>query len=367
MKIAFDHQAFTWQSYGGMSRSFTILAHELSKLGQDVNIFAGIYRNHYLNQLPKDLVTGFPLKKYPLKSVKFFHYLNHFSMNRVIKAWKPNIIHETYYSFLTPLTYDCVRVATVYDMIHEIFPEMFKKDNPSTEWKKAALNRVDHIISISNSTKKDLIDIFGINEKKISVVHLCVDPSFAKLSQLEPIPLNTKPYILYVGVREGYKNFNQLLKSFSTSKNLMKDFNVIAFGGPKFSSAENKLMNDLGFLEGQIIHILGDDNLLGAYYSQARAFVYPSLYEGFGIPPLESMAYGCPVISSNTSSMPEVISDAAEFFDPTSCDDILRALEAVVYSESKIQILKNRGEKRLAHFSPQKFAQDTLSVYKSIL
>ena len=288
-------------------------------------------------------------------------------MNRVIKAWKPNIIHETYYSFLTPLTYDCVRVATVYDMIHEIFPEMFKKDNPSTEWKKAALNRVDHIISISNSTKKDLIDIFGINEKKISVVHLCVDPSFAKLSQLEPIPLNTKPYILYVGVREGYKNFNQLLKSFSTSKNLMKDFNVIAFGGPKFSSAENKLMNDLGFLEGQIIHILGDDNLLGAYYSQARAFVYPSLYEGFGIPPLESMAYGCPVISSNTSSMPEVISDAAEFFDPTSCDDILRALEAVVYSESKIQILKNRGEKRLAHFSPQKFAQDTLSVYKSIL
>ena len=105
MKIAFDHQAFTWQSYGGMSRSFTILAHELSKLGQDVNIFAGIYRNHYLNQLPKDLVTGFPLKKYPLKSVKFFHYLNHFSMNRVIKAWKPNIIHETYYSFLTPLTY----------------------------------------------------------------------------------------------------------------------------------------------------------------------------------------------------------------------------------------------------------------------
>ena len=104
--------------------------------------------------------------------------------------------------------------------------------------------------------------------------------------------------------------------------------------------------------------------MLGKLYDSARAFVYPSVYEGFGIPPLEAMAHSCPVISSNTSSMPEVIGGAAEYFDPLDIDDMKYAIEKVVYSESRIEILKALGERRLMSFSWDKCSQETLGVYR---
>ena len=176
-----------------------------------------------------------------------------------------------------------------------------------------------------------------------------------------------RPFLLYVGWREWYKNFKPFLKSISRSKSIMNDFDIIAFGGGVFTLDELKLMRKLGFRDGQVKQISGSDDLLAKYYSNARAFVFPSLYEGFGLPPLEAMSYNCPVISSNASCMPEVIGDAAEYFDPNSLDEMLESVEKTVFSDSRINELVQLGKQQIEKYSWQKCASETLSIYQSIL
>ena len=147
----------------------------------------------------------------------------------------------------------------------------------------------------------------------------------------------------------------------------MKDFIIVAFGGGSFSSSEIQLLKTLGIQEGQIIHVSGDDAKLANYYYNASAFIFPSLYEGFGLRVLEAMSLDCPVISSNTSSMPEVIGDAAEYFDPKSEEQIVHAIENVVFSETRRKELIMKGRKRHKRFTWKKCADETFEVYKQLL
>lgn len=365
MKIAFDHQTFTYQTFGGISRYYTILADELLKQQQDVKIFAGLHRNHYVGDLPESVVKGRRLSKYPPKSGRVFQWLNHTISQAQIKAWQPDIIHETYYSALPTLKTSAVRVTSVYDMIHELFSDQFSPRDKTTQWKKSTFERVDHIISISHSTKRDLVELFGIDENKITVVHLGVDLTAFKNKPSELSGFN-KPFVLYVGSRGGYKNFSGLLEAFAASSRLKNELDVIAFGGGGFNSAEKQLIKQLGFADGQVRQIGGSDDVLSALYHQTEAFIYPSLYEGFGLPPLEAMAAGCPVVSSNTSSMPEVVGDAGEYFDPNNVEEMQSAIEKVVFSDSLKNELIAVGYKNIQHFSWDKCASETLAVYKNL-
>jgi glycosyltransferase involved in cell wall biosynthesis len=170
-----------------------------------------------------------------------------------------------------------------------------------------------------------------------------------------------------VGSRNGHKNFIKLLSSFASSEKLRSDFDLIAFGGGGFNVNETKLIGELGFRTGQVRQMGGDDSMLAMFYRQATAFVYPSFYEGFGLPPLEAMAQGCPVISSNSSSMPEVIGDAGEYFDPNSIEDMAAAIERVAYSKSRRDNLIELGKARLGVFSWNKCATETLRIYKHLV
>ena len=368
MKIAFDHQIFNSQSYGGISRYYTLLVKELLALDQDVGIFAGIHQNNYLADLPENVVRGIKLAKYPPKSGRAFRMLNHYLANTQIKNWQPDIIHETYYSSMSFSNYSTIpRVTTVYDMIHELFSEKFSARDKTSDWKRKTFERVNHIISISHSTKKDLIELFGIDESKITVVHLGVDSaSFLNYDKNLTSEI-TKPFLLYVGARGGYKNFNVALKAIAQSSQLKNEFDLVAFGGGSFSREEKALISSLGFVEDRIRQVSGSDETLKKLYHQASAFIYPSLYEGFGLPPLEAMACSCPVISSNTSSLPEVIGDAGEYFNPNSLEDIQQAIEAVIYSPSRIMQLKERGLERVKLFGWDKCGTETLDVYKEII
>ena len=127
MKIAFDYQIFSQQSYGGISRYYSRLARELLKLEQDVSIFAGVHRNNYLSNLPNGVVKGRKLAKYPPKTAKLFQYANHYWLNYQINAWKPQVIHETYYSIVSSTSKRIPRIVTALDMIHELFSEDMKK------------------------------------------------------------------------------------------------------------------------------------------------------------------------------------------------------------------------------------------------
>lgn len=367
MKIAYDSEIFTMQRYGGISRYFVKLAEQLAHLEQEVKIFAPLHQNQYLATVPKLFVSGRGIDKFPRKTGRVIQYANSIIAKRQIINWKPDIIHQTYYSGSKFREKKSPVVITVYDMVHELFPDFMGENNKTSRNKKIAIKNADHIICISESTKRDVIELLNICESKISVVHLGVDtPNLSTTNLHTSLASSDQPYILYVGARGGYKNFKGLLKAVAQTPKLKNDFRIIAFGGGALSRNEREEVESCGLDDCRVLHVSGDDSLLQTYYENASAFVYPSLYEGFGLPPLEAMSAGCPVVSSNTSSMPEVISDAAEFFNPEDIECFAQALEAVVYSEERRADLVVRGYKRVQALSWDKCAQQTLNVYEKL-
>ena len=241
MRIAYNHQIFSEQEFGGISRYYSMLADKLFKQGQDVKIFAGLHRNIYLGNLPKGVVKGIG----PLKSARLFQWLNSMINQVQIKSWQPDIIHETYYSDLPTFKSNVVRITSVYDMIHELFSDQFSPLDLTMHSKKKTIERADHIISISHSTKNDLIKLFGVKEDKISVVHLGIDLEAFKQPKVKS-QFAEQSYILYVGYRSGYKNFYGMLKACAISNVIKNKIMVIAFGGGDFSSQELLEINKLG-------------------------------------------------------------------------------------------------------------------------
>lgn len=365
MKIAFDYQTFTNSSYGGVSRYYKDLADQLLKQRQDVKIFAGIHRNHYITSLPSDIVNGFKMYNYPPRSSRIFHWFNHGLTQLQLRKWKPDIIHETYYSLLPNLKKNTIHLTTVHDMIHELYASLISTRDITSKLKKKSLSRVDHIMSNSENTKQDLVKLFGIDESKISVVHHAIDSSLYQ-NVVSNFDNSKKPYLLYVGMRDIYKNFSGFIKAVASSSLLMKDFDVIAVGA-RFNTAEKNLISSLGFANNQVKRIsYVTDNQLAQFYKNAAAFVYPSLYEGFGLPPLEAMAAGCPVVCSNTSSMPEVVRNAGVYFNPLDIEDMSNAIERVVLSEDLKNKLVKLGYENIKNFTPSKTASKTLEVYRSL-
>lgn len=369
MRLAFDHQAFCLQTTGGISRYFCRLAEELIKLRQEVKVFAPLYRNQYL---PKTVVPvwGRYLKKYPVKTANLLVELNGLLSRHLIDRWHPDVVHETYFSGQGSSPVNTPSILTVFDMISELeairdVPHAASGFKVSQKYKSVA--RADHVICISEHTRQDLIKLFDVPEEKTSVIHLGCD-EFSLSSASNFVHSNSeRPFLLYVGNRNGYKNFALFLQSVASSVKLLNDFDIVAFGGGAFNPSERLNIERLGFRQNQVRQLTGHDEVLGSLYKTARAFVYPSTYEGFGLPPIEAMAMGCPVISSNASSMPEIIGNAACFFDPTSIDDMRHAIESVVYSDSVTQDLINKGVARARLFTWQRCAQKTLEVYQTLL
>lgn len=365
MRVAFDSQAFTMQEYGGVSRYICSLAKELS-LRDEVNprIFAPLYINTYLPDVPSDLVLGHKIPRIP-KTGRIFSAISRLLERPAISRFHPDIVHETYFNARSPAPRGVQTVVTVYDMINEIYSAEFSKHDRNSTLKRMATQRADHILCISESTRKDLLEIFDVPEEKVSVVYLGVD-NLITTTPSDKIQ-NIKPYILYVGHRGGYKNFEGFLRAYASSLWLSNNFNVVCFGGSPFSSDERKNIESLGLDFDQFSQINGSDSKLASHYQAAALFVYPSLYEGFGIPPLEAMSLNCPVACSNNSSIPEVVGDAGEYFDPMDIDSIRAAMEQVLNSDVRITELIERGRLRCSHFSWERCADETLAVYRSLL
>ena len=366
MKVAYDHQIFCRQAYGGISRYFARLAEHIPTQNVDAKLFAPWHINRYLADQPKNSIHGRFVPTYPRGLKALAKAYNTLEVNRQLHSWAPDIVHETFYSW-QPSFHRHTRVTTVYDMISELFPESFKNPEKMTHKKLKALDRADHIICISENTRLDLLNLFPIAEDKVSVVYLGCDAQPVSGHQSFDVLPTDAPYIMYVGLRGGYKNFEALLKAVAASPQLKKDFHILCFGGGYFTLEEQKKIASLGFHVGQVIQTSGSDQWLQHCLRHASTFVFPSLYEGFGIPPLEAMASDCPVVCSNVSSMPEVVGDAAEFFDPTSAEDLTRAIERVVYNPEVAAKLVLLGRQRLCQFTWDKCAQQTHQVYASLI
>jgi glycosyltransferase involved in cell wall biosynthesis len=366
VKILYDYQAFSRQFYGGVSRYFVEVAKRLSHAeGTQLRVCAPLYINHYLKELDPQLVAGRPVVNLPKAIGKVLNVYNRPATRRYVASFLPDILHETYFSRKSVrLNPSQARVVTVYDMIHELYPEYFPAWDKSSVNKRLAVRRADHVICISENTKRDLLDIFELPQEKVSVVHLGFDPQ--KVSDSTSESLVDGPYLLYVGIRSGYKNFSRLLEAYATTKALRDSYRLVCFGGGDFSKSEISRVRELKLDEDRLLWKGGDDSILMRLYAHASAFVYPSLYEGFGIPPLEAMAHDCPVVCSSGGSVSEVVGDAGEFFEPRDCDSIAHAIEAVVGSHKRVEELGKAGRARVASFSWDKCAERTMDVYSLV-
>jgi glycosyltransferase involved in cell wall biosynthesis len=285
MRIAIDRQIFQFQKYGGVSRYFFHLAAVLNALGETVRILDPGKLNAYLPALPErlwrtsyveQLANSLPSRiENPCRP-----FLDALARKRLQK-WRPSLLHETYYQKMALAPKGVPVVLTVYDMIHELFPEEFAADDPTSERKRIAVDRADHVICISESTRRDLIEIFDVPVGKVSVTLLGYDSREISPSSHLRTGIATRPYLLFVGYRRGYKNFNRLLDAYLSSPSLRDHFDLLAFGGPPFDDQERRILRDSVLREGQIRHETGDDQLLskryhGAPYSSTLPFTKDS-------------------------------------------------------------------------------------------
>lgn len=367
MRVAFDEQVFLLQEYGGISRYLCSLVRQLSSNSAlQARIFAPLHFNHNLDDLDNPLCSGRRIPSLPPKFARLVMIASKALARREIVRFKPDILHQTYFSEDNFQPNLARRVLTIYDLIHERYPNSFINSAGTTRPKRIAANRADHVICISESTRRDLVEYCGVPEERTSVIYLGVDPNFGQVITTTE-RLNPRPFLLYVGARGGYKNFDGLVKAFAKSERLRREFDLLCFGGGAISSSELELAMALGLRPNQLIQIGGSDNILVSLYKQASALVYPSLYEGFGIPPLEAMTAGCPVICSNSSSLPEVVGDAAETFNPLDMEAILAALENVLDSPERQKALIAAGWTRCRQFTWEKCAHETEALYRSLL
>jgi len=268
-------------------------------------------------------------------------------------------------------------VATVYDVSFLTNPECHLAANIEhcMDGTRRIIERADAIIAISNHTKEDLIAHCDAAEEKIHVTHLAAGSAFREVddeAELEKIREKYRlppVFILFVGSLEPRKNVKTLLKAYSILKgSLKKDFPLVLAGGQGWLNSEiASFIKDTSLADR--VHFTGyvEQADLPAVYSAATVFVYPSLYEGFGLPILEAMACGVPVITSRVSSMPEVAGDAAILVNPTDEAELADALKKVVEDRDLQQSLRVKGIRRAKAFSWERCAEQTLRVYRSVI
>ena len=362
MKILFDHQIFTRKRYGGISRYFSELHDELNNLSNlSAKISLLFSNNHYLSEKKNNsFINIFPDLNIPGKK-NVFGYVNKKKTIFHLKQQNFDIFHPTYYDpyFLKYLGKKPF-VLTVHDMIHEKLTPQHK----IVFQKKILVEKASKIIAVSQNTKNDLIKYLRVDSSKIDVIYHG-NSIFPKPNMKFNLKLPEK-YLLFVGHRDGYKNFNRFIKSIADTLIDNKDLFVVCLGGGDFNTSSKLFLSDL-HISNKVLHYNIDDDNLFFFYKNALAFFYPSLYEGFGIPLLESFACGCPLFCSNTSCFPEIAGKGAHYFDPNNKASMKEVvIKLLQNSDNFRESLLNHGYEQLKKFTWVNTAKETKKLYESI-
>lgn len=361
MNIYYDYQTLCIQRYGGISRYYFELISTINQMHiarADIDCYFSknaYFENHFKKPAVKRYYGTYPFVRL---------------LNKAHALWRIHhdcdIVCPTYfdlYVLIAKKLFKAKLVVTVYDMIYEMFPSQFPSADKSIANKKILIENADHIIAISHSTKRDIMAMYPtVPSDKITVIHIGTNFSSIK-PQYDGEALPEK-FILFVGSRKGYKNFKCFFHAVKPL--LMNDSSlyVVCVGGGSFNQMETEMF---GVLKNKIHHKVMSDGALAYTYSRAVCFVFPSQYEGFGIPTLEAFACSCPVVLSNSSSMPEVGGDAVVYFDPNDQDAIQTAISSVVNDERLRRKLIDEGHKQLEKFSWENIARQVVDCYQKVL
>lgn len=257
-------------------------------------------------------------------------------------------------------------ITTVHDFIYDKFDAGAARVVHRKQRNHAVRNS-DAIICVSEHTKSDFLEYYpDINERLIKVIYNGVNPLFYKRKNEREVLLEGAPYLLYVGGRGAHKNFRVCLDILLHQRAIGKELKLLVVGGGRFSSAEKNVISGLG-LSTRVKHAgLVTNDSLATLYQNAFALVFPSFYEGFGIPPLEAMASECPVICSTGGSIPEVVGDCGVYFDPYCSDSAIDACEQLSDEHLRSSIIK-RGFERSKSFSWKNTGRETTQLYRELL
>ncbi len=277
--------------------------------------------------------------------------------------------------FIPPARLRAKSVITVHDLAFLLFPDFLTR--PSARYYSRvdiAARKADHIIAVSESTKRDTIRLLGVPPEKITVIPEAAHPIFTPITNedaLERVRARYKlprDFILFVGTIEPRKNVSGLIRALRRLRDNYKTDAVVAIAGHRGwlveevdqTLAETNLGNAVRFLGG-----IPNEELV-YLYNAAKLFAFPSRYEGFGLPPLEAMACGTPVVASNVSSLPEVVGDAALLVNPEDVDGLAVAMWRALSDETLRRELRAKGLKRAQTFSWERAARATLNVYRKV-
>lgn len=362
MRIIYDGTIYLMQQTGGINRYFANLIGLLPESYEPTLVVSEQRQFNYPSH-PRLRVMD---KRFQFRPRRISNWMQNAYFRSVSNPRHYDIAHPTYYSVLTKQElkhYAKPLVITVYDMIHEIFAQTVDLNGAVAREKRAAVMAADAVLCISESTKRDLLERYPISEDRIKVTYLASEIDISLSYGSEAVP--ERPYFLYVGSRASYKNFDRLLSVFAHIALIQSDVILCVVGLP-FTLEEERLLNDLRLTDRVINYGLIEDNHLAKLYRCSLAFVYPSLYEGFGIPPLEAMSCGTVVIAAATSSLPEVIGDAGILFDPYSEVALADAMLSILNSPSYRSVLISKGTIKAKDFSWDKTIAQTLAVYKAL-
>ena len=287
-----------------------------------------------------------------------------------------DLLHVPHYS--APLMYQGKLLVTIHDLIHITYPT-FSRTAAAWIYARPMLHLVArkaaHIITVSEYSKGQIVERLRVPSSKVTVIHNAVGPHFRCLSSDEafaeiPAGLSMRrPYILYVGNLKPHKNVGTLIRAFALlQKRKVSDHQLVVVGhSKKWKRSLEEECSRLGVEEPVRFIPYVSEELLPKFYAAAEVVVLPSFVEGFGLPVIEAMACGTPVICSRAGSLPEVAGDAAEYFDPWSVEDLAAAIERVIGSSDLRARLRLKGLARAKDFSWDEFARQHYQVYRDVL
>jgi len=331
-------------------------------------------KNNYIIYLPQAPALDLPKESqnwhYKIIGPRKMWTLFGLSLEFLLKRSKPDVfLSPTHY---LPIFSPYRSLISILDVSYLHFPQLFKSSdlNQLRNWTKFSLKKARGVFTISQASKDDIIKEYGVPGYKIAITYpgvkagLKVDLDRLNMEDLKKKYAIKKDFVLYVGTLQPRKNVIRLIEAFSKLKN---DVELVIVGrkgwlyeeileAPKKYKIENKVK----FLESV------PDEDLPSFYENALCFVLPSLYEGFGLPVLEAMKYGCPVIASNVSSLPEAGGDAALYVDPENVDDIAKNLKLLIEDKILREKLVKKGYEQVKKFSWEKTAKETLNVLTKI-
>jgi glycosyltransferase involved in cell wall biosynthesis len=295
---------------------------------------------------------------------------------RAVAQERADLLHEPHY--VLPLLARCRSVVTIHDCIHLRFPE-YLPSRAAFAYAHAmirlAVRKADRVLTVSDASKHDILHYTGVAEDKISVIYNGIDSRFAAAPDAETVERVrqrfqlTHPFVLYVGNIKPHKNLERLIAAFAAMREDGPDELKLVVVGDETSRHPGVRQAVHRHRLDKYVRFFGFQPAaqLVVFYRLARAFVFPSLYEGFGLPPLEAMANETPVVTSNVSSLPEVAGGAAMLVDPYDVASIADGMRRAVTDETLRQDLIARGRARAREFSWHRAAVATHAVYRDVL